>query len=511
MPTIILPMPPNIFLLVAAATVVLVVIVILQSRAWAVKKRSDRTRLPHLDENVQFTVYRPDVVRPQQWYPMLAFAHLSEKAPDADDDLDPLEEVRRQAKQVLGDNLDQYSGLTQDGRQAVPREGELTFVPEVPGIRFNPPRRSFRWQEAVHREEFRLRASSNLDGRTARGRLTVFLGAMLLADVPLQIRVDSRCPAGPKTPSMKTAAARPYRRIFASYSHKDAPVVQQCAGFAAALGDQYLRDCVDLRAGEVWSERLEDLIRKADVFQLFWSTNSMHSSFVQQEWEYALTLNRPSFIRPTYWEEPLPEDPAAGLPPDALRRLHFQQLACGMVDQSRLQSTASILPPQGPMQKDRAPVLGRPSPSAPKQAGDKRRSYASSAALLLPVLIVLIIMDMVNEQSVKSGLESVRVAIQTYGSDHARRMPDIDEAGRPDAPNFVRRLTGRTQPDGRLDPAGPCGPYLERFPANKFAKENNDGVSFGTSDPSPGDGTSGWYYNTETGRFSANDPKHKNL
>ena len=330
-----------VFLLVAVAVAVLVAIVTLQCRSLGAKKRAGRTRPTHLDESVQFTVYRPDVVRPQRWYPMLAFAHLSEKPPDASvDEPDPLEEVTRQAKQVLGENLDQYGSLTQDGSQAMPREGELVFVPEAAGIEFNPPRRSFRWQEAVHREEFRLRASSDLDGRTARGRLTVFHEAMLLADVPLQIRVDSLCPAGLKVPSMRTAAARPYRRIFASYSHKDAPVVEQCIRFAAALGDQYLRDCVDLRAGEVWNERLADLIREADVFQLFWSTNSMHSSFVQQEWEYALTLDRPSFVRPTYWEEPLPEDPAAGLPPDALRRLHFQRfacVACGMVN--RLQST----------------------------------------------------------------------------------------------------------------------------------------------------------------------------
>ena len=46
-----------------------------------------------------------------------------------------------------------------------------------------------------------------------------------------------------------------------------------------------------------------------DVFQLFWSSNSMHSDFVRQEWEHALRLNRPHFIRPTYWEEPMPMAP----------------------------------------------------------------------------------------------------------------------------------------------------------------------------------------------------------
>ncbi|HKI33126.1 MAG TPA: toll/interleukin-1 receptor domain-containing protein [Gemmataceae bacterium] len=40
------------------------------------------TDKPH-DENVQFTVYRPQAVAPGQWYSLLAFAHLTAKRPDA--------------------------------------------------------------------------------------------------------------------------------------------------------------------------------------------------------------------------------------------------------------------------------------------------------------------------------------------------------------------------------------------------------------------------------------------
>jgi serine/threonine protein kinase len=49
------------------------------------------------DDNVQFTVYRPGMVVPGRWYDLLAFAHLSERRPDAPDEPDPVEEVRRQA------------------------------------------------------------------------------------------------------------------------------------------------------------------------------------------------------------------------------------------------------------------------------------------------------------------------------------------------------------------------------------------------------------------------------
>lgn len=282
---------------------------------------------PYRDENVQFTVYRPRVIRPRQWYPMLAFAHLAERPPDADPaEPDPLEEVERQARQALGDRLPDYQDLTQDSRQAVPREGELTFVPEVPGVQFNPPARTFLWLESVQREEFRLRVGPEHDGRTLRGRLSVFLGSIILAEVSLSFRVDGRAVPAAVSPPIEADHARRYRKIFASYSHRDRDVVEQFERFASVLGDRYLRDWVDLRAGEVWSDRLEQLIAEADVFQLFWSSNSMRSSFVQQEWQYALSLNRASFIRPTYWEDPLPSDAAADLPPAELARLHFQRL-----------------------------------------------------------------------------------------------------------------------------------------------------------------------------------------
>jgi hypothetical protein len=53
---------------------------------------------PYLDQNVQFTVFRPDAIEPNKWHPLIAFAHLSEKRPDAPaDEPDPLEEVQRQA------------------------------------------------------------------------------------------------------------------------------------------------------------------------------------------------------------------------------------------------------------------------------------------------------------------------------------------------------------------------------------------------------------------------------
>jgi hypothetical protein len=290
-------------------------------------KQTNKTsgKINCFDENVQFSVFRPETISPEQWYPMLVFTHLSERR-GQNDKIEPLEEVKRQAHQILGEQFDDFKTLRQDSSEAIPPEGQITLVPSAQGIEFNPERRTFKWVEDVHREEFRLRAQKSKDDKTIRGNVTVFLGSILLADITLVIHVDSASTIKVDKSSFLPIHGRPYRRIFASYSHKDSAIVDQFEHHARAIGDRYYRDIDNLRSGEIWNKKLSRLIEQSDVFQLFWSSNSMHSSFVKQEWQYALSLNRNGFVRPTYWEVPFPESSHERLPPDELRQLHFQRI-----------------------------------------------------------------------------------------------------------------------------------------------------------------------------------------
>lgn len=93
------------------------------------------------------------------------------------------------------------------------------------GGQFNPERTKFRWLEDVHRQDFKLRADHALAGQTARGRLTVYLGAIIVAEVSLAIAVDwDAAPAAWPAQPPAAEPARPYRKIFASYSHEDTEV-----------------------------------------------------------------------------------------------------------------------------------------------------------------------------------------------------------------------------------------------------------------------------------------------
>jgi outer membrane biosynthesis protein TonB len=280
--------------------------------------------VPQLDKNVQFTVYRPSTVVPNREYIVVAFAHLSKRRPDLPkDEPDPIREVQRLAEKIISDQPAEYEPTKLDRAFSVPHKGLLTFVPVIEGCEFNPPSQSVQWLKSVHKVEFGMTAAAAVDGREVEGQMTVYLGKVLLTEIPMRINVDSKYVVPESQPAV-ASTAEPYRKIFASYSHKDTEIVEDFEDYGQALGDEYLRDVRTLRSGEVWSEKLEAMIREATVFQLFWSTNSMTSEFVKQEWEYALKLNREKFIRPVYWEEPLPKRPP-DLPPPALSRLHFYQ------------------------------------------------------------------------------------------------------------------------------------------------------------------------------------------
>ncbi|MEO7363093.1 MAG: TIR domain-containing protein [Gemmatimonadaceae bacterium] len=305
------------------------------------------TPLATVNENLQFTAYRPKTVRPAVWTKLLVFAHLEDR-PDwlSEDERAPFEEVQAQAQQILGKTFDAYKHSTDDSRVAVPRDGEITILPEVDGVEFNPPRRSFFWRDgiAVHAESFDMRADHDMNGKVPRGRLTIFLGRIILAEITLAIRVDQSfaAPTGARASANDGQAhersySRAFRKVFASYSHRDLGIVEEMERHARSLGDEYLRDWVHLRSGERWNDGLRELISAADVFQLFWSPNSARSEFVAQEWQYALTLGRNAFVRPTYWQDPMPD------PPEPLKPLHFHRLALTAVSSTPTvrESTAS--------------------------------------------------------------------------------------------------------------------------------------------------------------------------
>ena len=273
-----------------------------------------------VDNDVRFTVYRPQALAPGVWASLLVFAHKTDLVIEpGQPPVDPSKQVEAMARAHFGDAP--VRSAAEDARSEVFRGARLRITVDLPGLRCNPGEAELDWWEPVHQVVFRLLAGPDLVGSVVRGAVRVWCGPLLLGEVSLAIGVTASA-SGPPAPSVTESAQR-YRKIFPSYSHDDQAIVADFAKVVRALGDEYLQDVLTLRSGERWQTRLPELIEQADVFQLFWSSNSMRSPYCQQEWEHALALGRPLFVRPVYWEDPMPEDPAMGLPPVALRELHF--------------------------------------------------------------------------------------------------------------------------------------------------------------------------------------------
>lgn len=106
-----------------------------------------------------------------------------------------------------------------------------------------------------------------------------------------------------------------YRVIFYSYAREDRNIVERCRRFAEAIGDVVLMDTHSILSGQDWRATIAELIDKADIFQLFWSTHAAKSEYVRYEWQYALYHKAPKtrgvgFIRPVRWEEDAPDLPS---------------------------------------------------------------------------------------------------------------------------------------------------------------------------------------------------------
>ena len=276
-----------------------------------------------VDNDVRFAVYRPQALSPRVRASLLVFAHKTDLIEEpGQPPFDPGQQVEAIARAHFGNMPVRSSGV--DSRIGVFRDARLRIMVDLPGVRCDPAAAEFDWREPIHQVVFMLQAGPHLVGSVARGAVRILCGPLIIGEVSLAIRVTASPP--PPAPPVAERAAR-YRKVFPSYSHADGAIVDAFTEVIRTFGDQYLRDVTALRAGERWRERLPVLIEEADVFQLFWSTNSMRSRYCREEWEHALSLGRPLFVRPFYWEDPRPADPANGLPPPALDTLEFVKLS----------------------------------------------------------------------------------------------------------------------------------------------------------------------------------------
>jgi general secretion pathway protein G len=97
-----------------------------------------------------------------------------------------------------------------------------------------------------------------------------------------------------------------------------------------------------------------------------------------------------------------------------------------------------------------------------------------------------------KENSLKSNLQTVRSQIELYKIQHNDELPGAGSA------SFTDSLTAGTDVDGAS--GSDYGPYLQSFPTNPF----ND-LATVDIDGTAGDNSHGWYFDSTSGDFSADD------
>ena len=135
--------------------------------------------------------------------------------------------------------------------------------------------------------------------------------------------------------------------------------------------------------------------------------------------------------------------------------------------------------------------------------------------MLLAILAAMVVPRLVDatqdarETALETDLQMMRRQIIVYKAQHLGRGPHLDAEGKLDEANLPVRLTKRTNPDGRINPSGSCGPYMAEWPTNPFISSAETAVTvvFGTETTPPRNSASGWYYNTTTCVISPNSSK----
>ena len=139
---------------------------------------------------------------------------------------------------------------------------------------------------------------------------------------------------------------------------------------------------------------------------------------------------------------------------------------------------------------------------------------AKSGFTLVEILIVVVILGILaaivipqfteasteaKTSSLCTDLQTVRSQIELYKVQHNDLLP-----GATAGVTFENALTTKTEISGAASDGdaknGEYGPYLQKIPTNQFNDKNDVDV-----DGTAGDGSNGWYLNSTTGEFKADD------
>ena len=261
---------------------------------------------------VHFSAYYPPKATPKP-HSLVVYAHVAAAIAAVGQDVERL-------RARLGGVIEPPKTASETTR--LQRGTLITVVPESEEITFAPFAVTQKWEGDWTRFEFEFTPKAELISQTIFTRISIQVATVEIAHIKVAMDIVAESPATaapPENPLMaaklQSATTPMYNKIFVSYSRKDRAVAWTYRQAQLAAGNEVFIDTESIHAGEDWQAALAKAIDSADIFQLFWSERSAASPNVRDEWDYALKYKCPDdlcrgFIRPVYWENPLPTPPA---------------------------------------------------------------------------------------------------------------------------------------------------------------------------------------------------------
>jgi len=259
-------------------------------------------------DKVAFTAYYPNEENVEFWHTLLVYTHV----------LSALNKVQEDAKR-FSDQISPSKETTSESSTPIAQGTELTIVPSCEGVTFNPEQVSLKWMEDFHRADFRFKADKSLSGDAAKGSIDIYVGPLIIGTLKFAMLFNDE-EAQPVPDHEEHATMYGKDDVFISYSRKDTEVARTFKTVLEGSGFDVFLDVDDIRSGQFWGDELKRRIKRAKIFQIFWSSNYSQSENCKQEWEYALKQNKDEgYIRPVFWQKPLTPNP-----PEELNKFNFK-------------------------------------------------------------------------------------------------------------------------------------------------------------------------------------------
>src|SRR5205085_7223957 len=132
--------------------------------------------------------------------------------------------------------------------------------------------------------DFLVQVPPNVSERKTVLQFDVLIGGIRIAKIFLNLFIDSH--ATKEEPIF--VPTRPASTAFASFASKDHDRVMDRLSEIRRSGFDVFDQCLALHPGDFWKPKIEQQIKRRDLFLLFWSANAKKSKWVKWEWQTAL-------------------------------------------------------------------------------------------------------------------------------------------------------------------------------------------------------------------------------